>query len=205
MRSLELSAYAHLQAASKWGVMPAAVVVSGLLVWQSSYAAFSVTTVNPTNTFSSGSVVLGDDDSGSAMFSPTLLKPADTGTKCIVVTSTGTLASTVKLYATSYSTTNSLASYLDMVIDEGTGGSFATSGPTSCTGFTLGTNIFTGTLASFGTTKTSFATGVGTWAPAGTGSPTKTFRFKYTLSASTPNTAQSGTAGVGFTWEAQNS
>lgn len=200
-----MSAYCRLRSASKWGALPASVLISALVVWQSSYAAFSSTTVNPSNTFGSGSVVLSDDDSGTAMFTPTLLKPADTGTKCIVVTSTGTLASAVELYATSYSTTNGLSTYLDMVIDEGTGGTFASSGPTSCTGFTLGTNIFTGTLASFGTTKTSFATGVGTWAPAGSGSPTKTYRIKYTLNAATPNTAQSGTAALGFTWEAQNS
>jgi hypothetical protein len=202
---LNVSAYSRFRSASKWGVMPVSVLLSGLVVWQSSYAAFSSSTVNPSNSFGSGSVVLGDDDSGTAMFTPTLLKPLDTGTKCIVVTSTGTLASTVELYATSYSTTNALGSYLDMVIDEGTGGSFASSGPTSCANFVFGTNIFTGTLASFGTTKTSFATGVGTWAPAGTGSPTKTYRIKYTLNTATPNTSQSGTAALGFTWEAQNS
>jgi len=200
-----MSAYSRFRNVSKWGVLPASVLLSGLVVWQSSYAAFSSTTVNPSNTFGSGSVILGDDDATTAMFTPTLLKPLDTGTKCIVVTSTGTLASTVELYATGYSTTNGLASWLDLVIDEGTGGTFSTSGPTSCTGFVLGTNIFTGTLASFGTTKTSFATGVGTWAPAGTGSPTKTYRVKYTLNTATPNTAQSGTAALGFTWEAQNS
>jgi hypothetical protein len=199
-----VSAYSRFRNASKWGVMPASVLLSGLVVWQSSYAAFSDSTDNPSNTFGSGSVILGDDDSSTAMFTPTLLKPLDTGTKCIVVTSTGTLASTVKLYATGYSTSAALASYLDMVIDEGTGGTFASSGPTSCTGFTLGTNIYTGTLAAFGL-KTSFATGVGTWAPAGTGSPTKTYRIKYTLNSATPNTSQSGTAALGFTWEAQNS
>jgi hypothetical protein len=200
-----MSRYTRFRTFSKWGVMPASVFLSGLLVWQSSYAAFSSTTANPSSSFGSGSVVLADDDSGTAMFTPTLLKPLATGTKCIVVTSTGTLDSTVKLYATGYSTTNALSSWLDMVIDEGTGGTFASSGPTSCTGFTLGTNIFTGTLASFGTTRTSFATGVGTWAPAGTGSPTKVYRIRYTLNTATPNTAQSGTAALAFTWEAQNS
>jgi hypothetical protein len=200
-----MSPYARMVSFSKWGILPVSVLLSGLVVWQSSYAAFSTTTVNSSNSFASGSVILTDDDSSTAMFTPTLLKPLDTGTKCIVVTSTGTLASTVELYATTFSTTNALASWLDMVIDEGTGGTFATSGPTSCTGFVLGGNIYTGTLATFGTTKTNFATGVGTWAPAGTGSPTKTYRIKYTLNTATPNTAQSGTAALGFTWEAQNS
>ena len=92
-----------------------------------------------------------------------------------------------------------------MVIDEGTGGSFASSGPTSCSGFGSSTNLFTGTLAAFAAFKTDFASGVSSWAPAGTGSPSRTFRFQYTLDTATPNSAQSGTAGVGFTWEAQNS
>ena len=200
-----MSPYARLATLSKWGVLPLSVMVSGLLVWQSSYAAFSTTTVNPSNSFASGSVVLSDDDSSTAMFTATLLKPGSTGTKCIVVTSTGTLASTVELYATGYSTTNALGTYLNMVIDEGSGGTFASSGPTSCTGFVSSANIFTGTLASFGTTKTNFATGVGIWAPAGSGSPTRSYRITYTLDAATPNSAQSGTAAVGFTWEAQNS
>ena len=200
-----MSPYARLATFSKWGVLPLSVMVSGLLVWQSSYAAFSTTTVNPSNSFASGSVVLSDDDSSTAMFTATLLKPGNTGTKCIVVTSTGTLASTVELYATGYSTTNALGTYLNMVIDEGSGGTFASSGPTSCTGFVSSAHIFTGTLASFGTTKTNFATGVGNWAPAGSGSPTRSYRITYTLDAATPNSAQSGTAAVGFTWEAQNS
>jgi hypothetical protein len=127
----------------------------------------------------------------------------DTGTKCIVVTSSGTLASTVKLYQTGYATTNALGTYLNMVIDEGTGGTFSTSGPTSCTGFSLGSNIYTGTLAAFAA-KTSFANGVGTWAPAA-GTVTKTYRIAYTLDTATPNTSQGGTASLGFTWEAQNS
>lgn len=192
---------------SRWAVVPVSLMVSGALVWQSSYAAFSTTTVNPTNDFTAGSVVLGDDDSDTAMFTATLLKPTNTGTKCITVTSTGTLASTVKLYSTSYTTSTDTASpfaafgtHIDLVIDEGTGGSFS-----SCTGFGSSTNLFTGTLASFASTKTNFSNGVSTWAPAGSGSPSKTYRIQYTLNASTPNGAQSGTTGIGFTWEAQNS
>ena len=187
-----------------WAAPLVAVAVSGLVVTQSSYAAFSKTTSNPTNNWTAGTVTLSDDDdTNTAMFTATLLTPGSTGTKCIVVTSTGSLASTVKLYATGYSTTNALGTYLDMVIDEGTGGTFATSGPTSCTGFTFGANDFTGTLAAFAAAKTSFASGVSSWAPAG-GAQSKTFRFTYTLNAAAPIGTQSGTASIGFTWGAQN-
>ncbi len=183
--------------------IPVALVASGALVLQASYAAFSATTTNPTENWSSGTVSLSDDDTGTAMFNATNLKPGATGTKCIAVTSTGSLASTVKLYGTSYATTKALGSSLNLTVEEGTGATFG-----SCTGFTpiaSGSQVFSGTLDSFGTTKTSFATGVGVFAPTGTGNETRVYRITYTLSGSTPDSAQGGTASLGLTWEAQNS
>jgi len=195
--------HSRIRTAAKWGVVPASIIVSGLLVWQSSYAAFSASTSNPTSNWTSGTVALSDDDAGTAMFTASALKPGATGTKCIVVTSSGNLASAVKLYATTYSTTNALSSYVNLVVDQGAGGTFASSGPTSCTGFTSAGNDFTGTLAAF-SAKTSFATGVSAWTPSGSGSESKTYRISYTIDAAAPNSAQGGTAAVGFTWEAQN-
>ncbi|GAB3654082.1 hypothetical protein GCM10027596_05370 [Nocardioides korecus] len=181
--------------------VPVAVIASGALVWQSSYSAFSATTVNPTNNWTSGTVRLADNDNDTALFNATNLKPGATGAKCIVVSSTGTLASTVKLYGTSYSTTNGLADVTNLTVEEGSGATDA-----NCTGFTGGTAIYTGTLKDFGLNKTGFSSGVGTWAPTGTGTPeTKSYRVTYTLQSTAPNTAQGGTAALGFTWEAQNS
>jgi Camelysin metallo-endopeptidase len=179
--------------------IPMAVLASGGLIWQSSYSAFSATTASPTNNWSAGTVALSDDDSNTALFTAGNLKPGATGTKCLVVTSTGSLASTVKLYGTAYSTTKSLADNINLKVEEGTGGSNS-----NCTGFTAGSTIFDGTTSSFGTTKTDFASGVGTWAPVG-GTATKTYRVTYTLSSSTPDSAQGGTAALGLTWESQNS
>ena len=180
--------------------IPAAVLVSGALVWQSSYAAFSSTTSNPTNNWAAGSVTLADDDSNTAMFTAANMKPGATGVKCIAVTSSGSLASTVKLYSTSYSTTNALAANINLKVEEGTGATTA-----SCAGFTGASTLYDAALSAFGTTKTSFATGVSSWAPTGAASETKSYRVTYTLSASTPDTAQGGTAALGFTWESQNS
>jgi hypothetical protein len=200
-----MSQHSRIRTAAKWGAVPVSILVSGLLVWQSSYSAFSSTTSNPTSNWTTGTVALTDDDAGSALFTASALKPGSTGTKCIVVTSSGSLASAVKLYGTTYSTTNALGSYVNLVVDEGTGGTFSTSGPTSCTGFSSGGNDFTGTLAAFAAAKTGFGNGVSSWAPTGSGSESKTFRITYTIDAATPNSAQGGTAAVGFTWEAQNS
>jgi hypothetical protein len=186
----------------KWAAVPAALLVSGLIVGQASYSAFNSTTSNPTSNWSAGTVALTDDDAGVAMFNATGLKPGSTGTKCIAVTSSGSLASNVNLYGTSAATTNALSTYIHLTIVQGTGG---TSG--SCTGFTplaSGSSLYSGTLASFATTSTNFATGLGTWTPTGTAPETRTFEFAYTVDAATPNTSQGGTAAIGFTWEDQN-
>lgn len=193
----------------KWATIPAALGVSALIVAQSSYAAFSATTSNPTNNWTAGTVALSDDDANSAMFTVTGLKPGSTGQKCIVVTSTGNLPSTVKLYGTNAATTNALSASINLTVVQGTGGSFSG----GCTGFTpqaTNSSVYSGTLAAFGSAATNFASGfptagAATWAPTGTGSESRTYQFNYTLDANAPNTVQGGTAAMGFTWEAQNS
>jgi hypothetical protein len=189
----------------KWFVavvsVPLALVASGAMVWHASYSAFSSTTSNPTNNWAAGTVALADDDSNTAMFNASSLKPGSTGSKCIAVTSTGSLPSAVKLYGTSYATTNALAANITLTVDEGTGGTFAG----GCAGFTSSSQVYNGLLSAFGTGKTNYATGVGSWAPTGSASETKVYKFVYTVSSSTPDTAQGGTAAIGFTWEAQNS
>src|SRR5690242_1399166 len=100
----------------------AGVGASAAVVWHASYSAFSATTSNATNNWTSGTVVLADDDSNTAMFNATNMKPTSTGTKCIAVTSSGNLASTVKLYGTLPGGTNSLSNYINLTITQGTGG-----------------------------------------------------------------------------------
>jgi hypothetical protein len=182
------------------GSVVAGVAASAAVVWHSSYSAFSATTANPTNNWAAGSVSLTDDDSNTAMFNATNIKPTSTGTKCITVTSNGSLASTVKLYSTSYSTTNALAGNINLTITAGSGGGF-----NSCTGYTSAVTLYTGTVAGFAAASTNFSNGVGIWAPTGNPPETRTYQFVWTLDPNTPNTAQSGTAAIGFTWEAQNS
>jgi hypothetical protein len=191
---------------SRWTILVAVlagVLASAGVVWEASYSAFSATATNPTSNWSSGTVALSDDDTNTALFTAANLKPGATGTKCIAVTSTGSLASTVKLYGTSSATTNALSSYVNLTITQGTGGTFG-----SCTGYTplaTGSSVFAGTLAGFAGTSTGFASGLGSWAPTGTGSETRVFQLTYTIDSAVPNSAQGGTAALGFTWEAQNS
>jgi hypothetical protein len=184
-----------------WIAVPAALVASGVVVSTASYSAFSATTVNPTSNWTAGSVALSDDDNNTALFSAAGLKPGSTGANCITVTSTGSLPSTVKLYGTNASATKGLDANTTLTVEQGTGGGFG-----SCTGFTAastGGTLYTGLLSGF--TASNFATGLGTWAPTGTASESRVYRFTYTVSSTAPNTVQGGTAALGFTWEAQNS
>jgi hypothetical protein len=188
---------------ASYAAIPAALLASGLIVSQASYSAYSATTTNPASNWNSGTVALTDGDNSIAAFTATNLKPGATDAKCITVTSAGTLASAVKLYGTNPATTNNLAAHIDLTITQGTGG--LPGG--SCTNFVAdaGNPGYTGTLAGFGSTATNYDTGIGTWAPTGTGSETRTYKINYTLSSTAPNTTQGGTATIGFTWEAQNS
>ncbi|SDV02820.1 hypothetical protein SAMN04488544_3701 [Microlunatus sagamiharensis] len=186
--------------------VPVALAASGLVVAQSSYSAYSATTANPTSNWATGTVALSDDDNNTAAFTASNLKPGSTGSRCIVVSSTGSLPSAVKLYGTGAATTKALASDINLTITQGTGGSFG-----DCTGYTPLTNgsaVYSGTLAAFGSSATSFSNGVGSWTPASasvTKPETRTFQLTYTVNPNTTNDTQGGTAAIGFTWEAQNS
>lgn len=180
--------------------VPLGGLLSGALVWQASYAAFTATTTNAGNSWTAGTVALTDDDASSAMFTASDLEPGSTGQRCIAVTYNGTLASAVELYIKPGELTGdtTLDDHVDLVVTEGTGGGFG-----SCTGFVAGATAFTGDLASFAGAHTSFATGAGAWAPTGAGQA-RTYRFTYTLAADAPDTVQGKTVGATFTWEAQN-
>ncbi|SDS59957.1 hypothetical protein SAMN04488543_2032 [Friedmanniella luteola] len=183
--------------------VPAAVAVSGLVVSQASYSAYSATTVNPTSNWATGTVVLADDDANTAAFTVANLKPGSTGTQCVVVTSKGSLASAVRLYATTPTSTKDVAANLDLKVTQGTGGSFG-----SCTGYTplaSGADVYTGTLDNLGKTATGYTSGLGSWTPTGKATESRTYQITYTVRADAPDSTQGGTAAAGLTWEAQNS
>ncbi len=183
--------------------IPAALVASGLVVAQSSYSAYSATTVSPTSNWATGTVALTDDDANAAAFSVANARPGSSGSRCLVVTSKGTLPSEVRVYGTNGSGTTNLAAYLDLTITQGTGGSFG-----SCDGFTplaSGAEVFHGSLMTFGTTRTSYANGVGGWNPSGAAPEARTYQLSYRVSPDAPNDTMGGTAGGDIVFEAQNS
>jgi hypothetical protein len=174
----------------------AALVLATGLIWQTANATFAVSTYPFSSRWSTGTVAIGDDDAGTALFTRTGLKPGAAGTRCLTVTSTGNVPALVRLYGTGRSTSRSLTSYLNLTILAGSGG-----GTASCSGFTPDSTVYTGTLAAFPTT---FGSGVGSWTTTGTSGETRSYQITYSVSSSAPTSVQTGTASVAFTWEAQS-
>lgn len=181
----------------RFGAIALSLLFVLFLVVSVSRAAFVATTENTTNSVSTGTVVLSDNDSGSALFSNvTGLAPGSSLNRCIKVSYTGSLNPTaVKLYI-SGAPTGTLAQYLDMTVDIGTGDAL------DCSDFASSSNLYTGTLGTFASTYTSYTNGLLGWDPAGTGE-SKTFKFN--LSVQDQSAAAGSTAGFGFTWETRSS
>jgi len=171
-----------------------AILMVTILTVSRSQAAFTATTANGPNAFATGSVVLSDDDSGTAMFNVSNMTPGNPVSRCITVTYSGTvLPAPVRLHATSG---GSLDAYLNTTIEIGTGGSFST-----CTGFVPTSTLSTGTLAAFSAARTDFASGL-TLFTAAANPTTRTLRF--TIDVADNNAAQALSTSATFTFETQS-
>jgi hypothetical protein len=180
----------------------------GAAVAAGTYSAFVARATNSGNSYAAGTVALADNDSGTAMFTTlTGAKPGDSETSCIRVQSTGTLSSTVRLYAT---VTGTLAPYLTLTVTRGTDPT-----PTfdTCTTFVPDANnyigaglgvIYSGSLSGF---PTAYASGI---VDPAVGGGTQTWVqndahvYKFVLAQADNNSAQSLSSTVGFTWEARS-
>jgi hypothetical protein len=179
--------------------IPAAVVVSGMLVMGGSSAAFSGETSNEGNSWTAGTVAL-ENDRGTAMFAANGISPNYTETHCITVSSTSTIPTTLKMYTADVTSTGvptTLAENLDVQVTRGAGSTDA-----DCTGFApAGAADFNGKLAAFGTANSDFSNGVGSHTLAAGGS--SQYKITVSLPEGAPNTLQGTTAGASFVWEAQ--
>jgi hypothetical protein len=170
------------------------------------FSAYSSTTSNDGNAFAAGTVILSDNDTGTAMYNVSNAKPGDGSSACITVTYTGTLAANVKLYTTS--TIGSLGSHLTLTVTQGTG---TVPFGSSCTGFTpdsSGAQIYSGTLSNFAATYTGFGSGIALTNQSGAASWAQNDARVYKFQISLPNSDTTGnglnTGAHSFTWEAQN-
>jgi hypothetical protein len=189
----------------------AGLLAAGLLVWQGSTAAFTATTNNTGDAWTTGKLKLQNNGGGTSMadttanlFAETGIKPGVNGVKCITVESTGSLAGALKLYRSAITGTNgtNLASALTVQVDSAAV-SASTNIPAACTGWTGGTSgaQYNGTLSGLGTTYAG-----STISTTLTGAATE--RVAYRIAWSLPslvvdNTLQSSSAVTDLVWEAQ--
>ncbi len=182
--------------------LPVSLVVVSVLVVTNSMAAFTSSTSNTGNSFTAGTVDLVDDDLSAVMFTVPNMDAGDSFTDCITVTYQGTVAnpSGVKTYSGGYTDSGNFDTYLNLTIEEGTGGSFG-----NCTGFLLENTIESlGTLSDFDTAHTNYATGAGVWDPVAT-PESKTYRITVALDAAAPDAEQGeSVTAMTFTWEVQS-
>jgi hypothetical protein len=188
----------------------AGLLAAGLLVWQGSYAAFSATTVDTANAWSSGSLVLQNNGgtatysaATSATFGGTNLKPGSTGTTCLTVKSTGNSAGNLAMYESSIADSSpSLGAQIQLTV---TAGIPATDVLANCTGFPTTGLTTIATNQPLSTFPTTFATGVPV--AVATGTVLEAYKVVWTFASTGTNAGDSALMGKtvtsGFTWELQ--
>ena len=184
----------------------AALIATGLIAIASgraTFAAFSVTTQNPNDSYAAGNVSIADNDAGTLMWDVANQLPTSAAiVRCIRVTYTGSLVAGVRLYTTTPA--SPLDPYLNITIEKGSmpaGTVFP-----NCTSFTSESTIApSGTLAAFKTTRTAWTTAIPAFPGAQTAwNPNDSLVYRFTLQVQNDVAAQGLTGTVGFTWEAQN-
>jgi len=170
---------------AKVAAIPAGLLVSGLVVAQTSSAAFTAQTTTEENSWSSGKVTLTNDHAAKAVFNADKIVPGDSDSQTVEVTYDGDVEAGIKLFAVDTADdTGALAEALQLTITQGA------------------TQVYTGSLADFAT-KTSSATGVGTWEATGSGGETKDYTIAWSLPSSvTSSDVQGADASLVFAWEA---
>ncbi|MGR6967496.1 hypothetical protein ACU610_23860 [Geodermatophilus sp. URMC 61] len=202
--------------------VPVGLVTSLALTWSSTHAAFSASTGNADNSWQTGSVVLADSDSGSALFTSTsssdgALKPGSSRSRCIRLDYTGSLQADIRMYVgTPAGGATALDPYLLMSVERGTDVDKDTEVKADCTGFAPtgpATFLDSATHADAPSTATSRTlghlraqhrdhdTGI-VVNPATAPNTYMTLRITYVLKDE--DGAQSKQSAATFTWEARN-
>lgn len=188
----------------------AGLLAAGLLVWQGSYAAFSATTVDTANAWSSGNLVLQNNGgtatyaaSTSATFGGTNLKPGSSGTTCLTVKSTGTAAGNLAMYESAIADSSpSLGAQIQLTV---TAGVPATDVLANCTGFPTTGLTTIATSQPLSTFASTFATGVAV--PVAAGTVLEAYKVAWTFASTGTNPGDSALMGKtvtsAFTWELQ--
>ena len=141
-------------------------------------ASFTSASVNPTNTFASGTLTQSNSKDGAAVLTAENMKPGDTKSGTVTIENTGTLGGTFSLTESKVSSGFSTTTLQLKVVDE-----------------TAGTDVYTGPLGGLGT-KT-----LGDWAVGAK----HTYKFTITFPETgvAQNDDQNKKATADFTWNAK--
>lgn len=194
----------------KLAATAAALGLAGMLAGLGTWSAFSDTTANENNSFATGTVVLTDDQpAATPMYNLTALDPTDpVQSRCIVVSYSGTLPATVRLYGSTGGT--GLADYLNLKVTRGV--ISPTTTPGDCTNFSPdATNylsqgngvIYNGTLAGYPDDESGAIVDPKAAAPESWTNP-ESHAYKFEISVADNNDAQGKTATQRFTWLARH-
>ena len=178
-------------------------LMAGVAVFTTS-AAFTATTANPGNTIEAGTVSIGDSDAGTGKLYDALAQAPNAGpaARCIRVSYSGSLASTVKLYRSAVTNGDKF----NLTVERGGNSLTSPGSDMNCTGFVAASTAFNNTLDQFPTTYAAGVDGKAAGA-AWTSGQSVDYRFTVTVvDDPTPNARTSAvdTGAHSFTWEARN-
>ncbi|WP_205696921.1 TasA family protein [Conexibacter sp. SYSU D00693] len=139
-------------------------------------ASFTSQTANPTNTFTSGTLLQSNSKNGVAIVTGANMKPGDVKTGEVTIKNTGTLAGDFKLSETN-ATNGFTAGSLNVKVED-----VSTS---------TATTVYNGDLGGLG------AKTLGSFAP----NEAHTYRFTVTLAQAAPNADQGKSATADFVWD----
>lgn len=173
----------------------------GLVAGAGTFAAFTSTSGNSGNGFAAGTVVLADDDAGSALWSVANRIPGDTVTSCIRVTYSGSLDANVRLY--SATAVGTVDQYLNLTVERGLMPGTTTF--PNCTSFSSQSTIYSGTVQGFKNANNTYTNGLSAYPGAQTKwSTNDTLVYRFTITLQNVYGAQGLTSAATLTWEARN-
>src|SRR5690554_2910765 len=109
---------------AKWLSIPLGLVISALLIWQASYAAFTDEVRSDGNSWTAGSVTLESDDVVDMVFDEQNLVRGETDFRDITVVYTGSLDAEVMFYGEDNTSTKEFGKNITLLVEGSDGDEF---------------------------------------------------------------------------------
>jgi hypothetical protein len=174
-------------------------VIGGLAAF-GAYSAFSDTTSNAGNQFSTGTLTLGNNAT-SPLYNVTNSSPGHpSADHCIRIAYTGSLPVTVKAYRSAFTggSVPNLSDYVNVSVTKGTGTQ------ENCSDFSGSTSVYSGTLTAFGTDWSSGLALTNAGGSAAWGQ-NDAVTYKFSAQVADDQNAEGLSTGThSFTWEARS-